>query len=604
MRKVVFILFFLGFLVSLNAQIEVADSLVGREKVEYIVDNFYEIYSLDFEEGIRLTDEAQGIAEANGWEYLEGMSYTCNGVAKYLRGLHDEAYASFLEADRIFIKIESDSGKAWLYNEMAVLYNRTGDTEKAYEMLDQAEEAAIRSNNLTQLGTNYGHRSTFLSREGRIEEARELSNKLLGIRLQENDSVGLGYVYLDLAEFAARDKDRVSALAYVDTAETIRNDINDIQGLAVVEVFRGEIEMEFQNYRAAATHFSRTIELAEPVGFADLIRYTYDQLQKAQLELGDYKGAYESLVLNRTFNDSLYNIEKAKTINELKEQYEAEKKDKEIAELSEKTAIQEAQNARNTLVIVLLVAVLILLGVGFVVYRKIEAAKMEAREKEREIEIRKSQTKAVLESQEKERQRFAADLHDGLGQLVSALSLNIQSLKREVSEDKPLELVQNSRDLLGDILTEIRNTAFNIMPPALTKAGLVPAIGDLLERLNRAGSISFTLEAPDEMQLEKTAEIAIYRVIQEWVSNIVRYGTATSVNIVLTYDSNKTLHFSISDDGDGFDKRTLEQSKGNGWRNINARLNVLGAEPILQTHPENKGSKLSSTIAIYHKNVA
>lgn len=587
---------FLLSTVSLSAQIAEADSLQGREKVEFIIDNFYEIYSKDFDEGIRLTKTAQELSRENGWEFLEGMSFTYNGVAKFLRGKHDSAYKSFLAADRIFERINSDTGKAALYNEMAIFYSKRGDVEKAFETLDKAEAAARRSNNLTQLGTTYSHRSLFVRRQGDLDSAKALTQALLDIRKQENDSVGLGYVYLDLAEYSSGDGDRDLAMAYVDTAEIIRTGIKDEQGLAVVEVFRGEIEMGSNNVQQAIPRFQKTIDMASAVGYTDLIRFTYDQLQNAYVQLGEYEKAYEALKENRAFNDSLFNIEKVKAINELRTQYETEKKDREIAELSERTALQEAENARNTLLIVVLASLVVLLVLAFVIYRQNQLAKARAMENEREIEIRKAQTKAVLESQEKERKRFAADLHDGMGQLVSALSLNLQSLRKEVPDDASI-LLNNSKTILNDILAEIRNTAFDLMPPALTKAGLVSALQDLVDRLNAAGTIEFNVEADTQIQLNQNEEIAVFRVVQEWVSNIIKYGTATEVTVKLA-DADGSLELTIIDNGDGFDPMALEHGKGNGWRNINARLNLLDSKPMVFSHPEEKSTKLYASIPI------
>ena len=115
---------------------------------------------------------------------------------------------------------------------------------------------------------------------------------------------------------------------------------------------------------------------------------------------------------------------------------------------------------------------------------------------DRKLEQQKSKSKAeqlnaVITSQEEERKRFAMDLHDGFGQFISALKMNLsrlENLARNQFEQRD-EIVDDSEQILAQMHTEIRNVAFNLMPTTLAKEGLMPALKEFAERLSRSGKV-------------------------------------------------------------------------------------------------------------------
>ena len=176
---------------------------------------------------------------------------------------------------------------------MAVFYRKQKEFEKAEACLDKGEKAAIEANDLESLGTNYGHRGAFLSIQGLYDEARPYYEKVLEIRTQQNDSVGLSYVYLDIAEYEAFKGRLNNAFEWIDKSTTIRKAIGDDQGVAVNTVIIGEMYFGNKQYIDAIPFFNKTIELATPIGYADLIKFAYGMLQQSYVALGNYKEAYD-----------------------------------------------------------------------------------------------------------------------------------------------------------------------------------------------------------------------------------------------------------------------------------------------------------------------
>jgi two-component system NarL family sensor kinase len=176
---------------------------------------------------------------------------------------------------------------------------------------------------------------------------------------------------------------------------------------------------------------------------------------------------------------------------------------------------------------------------------------------------------AVIASQEEERKRFAADMHDGLGQMISALRLGLSK------EQLDAQSILYSLDLLSEMNGEIRNIAFNLMPQVLMNEGLEEALREFAQRISKSGSVSVVVQTfglKPGMQTETS--IALYRICQEWVNNVLKYSGAKTITLQIVQHPEE-LVITIEDDGRGFDKRLLTGGQGNGWRNIHSRLSLI-----------------------------
>ncbi|MTI41239.1 tetratricopeptide repeat-containing sensor histidine kinase [Fulvivirga lutimaris] len=352
-----------------------------------------------------------------------------------------------------------------------------------------------------------------------------------------------------------------------------------------------------KNYGKSGQH-TKALELAQQALKSSVSLDALDFQLKATYELAENNFALGNVKLGSAFlskydslKDVLYEEQKSKQIVEVEVKYQTEKKEQKIALQAAELEAKDLELQRNTILLTALILILIMTIISIVLWRKREVEKQHAVAQEQKIRLREAQMTAVVESQEKERKRFAADLHDGMGQLIAALQVNIQSLKTTNDAEKQDGLYENSRSLLKDIHTEIRNIAFNLMPQTLVKEGLISAIEELVIKINRAGKVKVQFSHLDAPQLNEVAQISIYRIIQEFISNILKHGDANKIVIDITGHDNE-LVLSIEDDGSGFDKRKLENGEGNGWRNINTRLSLINAHCEINSIPNKKGNSI------------
>jgi signal transduction histidine kinase len=135
------------------------------------------------------------------------------------------------------------------------------------------------------------------------------------------------------------------------------------------------------------------------------------------------------------------------------------------------------------------------------------------------------------------------------------------------------------------------------MPQTLMNEGLVAAVQELIKRINSANQLQVKLSVLDVSQrLGEVAEVSLYRIIQEFLSNIMKYSQASQVYLGLTQHDDE-LVLTIEDDGIGYDLSKFMNSQGNGWRNINTRLNLIKGELEVDTQEGRKGSSILITIS-------
>lgn len=191
----------------------------------------------------------------------------------------------------------------------------------------------------------------------------------------------------------------------------------------------------------------------------------------------------------------------------------------------------------------------------------------------------------LLRTQDEERKRIGRDLHDSLGQCLAILKINLDSLQLALpaAQAKAISQIDQCLQLTDEAIREVRTIAYVLYPPMLEELGLNSAISWYLDGFASRSQIKITFDAAHELKrLERPVELALFRVLQESLTNVHRHSESATVHVRL-FEKNGSAVLEIEDEGKGFpeamldlDRDDLASSFGVGLRGMNERLRDLG----------------------------
>ena len=192
----------------------------------------------------------------------------------------------------------------------------------------------------------------------------------------------------------------------------------------------------------------------------------------------------------------------------------------------------------------------------------------------------------VVEAQELERRRLARELHDETGQALTSILLGLKSLEEKLGDADSRAAAAALRELVVETLQDVRRLAVELRPSALDDFGLVAALERLTTSFSEQTGIEIDFEASlaDE-RLPEEVEIALYRIVQESLTNVVKHAHARHVSILLALREGRAVKVVIEDDGHGFD--VAESANGGfGLMGMRERLALLGGRLQIESNGE------------------
>lgn len=212
---------------------------------------------------------------------------------------------------------------------------------------------------------------------------------------------------------------------------------------------------------------------------------------------------------------------------------------------------------------------------------------------EQQMNFRQSITRSIIEAQERERNRWAEELHDDVGQTLTVAKLFMEQLLVDLPQNP---YVSKSKLMVQTALDDIRQLSAQLKPPEFAQTTLLQAVNDLVTNIKRIRNMDFHIffNGSPETALSEEQKLMIYRVVQEQLNNILKYAEAKRVTINLDIVQDKVT-VKISDDGKGFDPDKI--NAGIGLKNIRSRLQVFSGNLIINSTP-GKGCELKAAFGL------
>lgn len=539
------------------------DQLISKEKntskkLILFEETLDQIKHQNFEKSIQLANQAIALADQTKHFATKGNLLRLKGNAYYFKGKYDSCSIYFYQSLKILTKEDSPKNLLLLHNDFGRLYRKLKDYPRALQNYESAFLIEKQLNDDELLATLYNESGIVYEEMGNYEEAINRYQRSLTIQEKRGDLVGQGYALEFIGGAYLLQKEYSKSEDYLQKALTIREKTKDQFAIALNLNVLGNLYFEQKNLKKAESYYLKSNSISQKIQYKDLLKSNYQQLAQLYKSAGKYDLAYENLEQYRLINDEIFNIERLKQVEELSTKYETAEKDKLILE-------QKSKILKRNVLVYSLAGFLLL---GFIYYRNYQNKQKILLQKEiyHQNELA---TKALFEGEQNERIRIARDLHDSIGQMLSVIKMNLSMQEKSAESTKIQSLVDQTID-------EVRAISHNLIPEELN-FGIISALENLADKINFSSTTKMELFIPEEIravQFQKQNELSIYRIVQEVVNNMVKHADATAISLTMK-KVDHSLILNIADNGKGIADPDLTESKGIGWKNINARVNMM-----------------------------
>jgi signal transduction histidine kinase len=547
----------------------ITSSVKDEEKLSAYIQLSGKISFISFNETIKVAEQGLELAS----KLKDSLAYAelsrNMGVSYYFKGDYEKAATLFYTAARIYEQANKNKPLAYVYNDIAKLFRKNRDLKRAAGNYEKALSIFRLLNDSSGIQMIPNESGVVYEYQGNYPEALKRYRASLQIATQLNDEMGKSWSYNFIAGIYVLQNKFELAEDYHLRALAIRQTLQDTFSLALSYSDLGILYSAWSKPERATYYFEESNRIAERMGYRELLSNNYAEMSKLANVNGDYKTALDYYTWHTQLKDSIFSSQKNRQVEELSTLYETNKKEQQIS------LQQETIRKRNTLAGVFAALLILSVLLAFLVYNRYKW-KQQAKMQSEILNQQELATRSVLEAEEKERSRIAKDLHDGVGQMMSAARMNLSSFYNnvQIQDEAQNKSLYNIIQLVDESCKEVRAVSHSMMPAALLSKGLPDAVDELISKISsNTLTVSFHSEGFDQ-RLDSNTETIIYRVMQECVNNIIKHAEATELDIALIRD-NDGISVTIEDNGKGFEYNASNEDEGIGLKNIRSRVLFL-----------------------------
>lgn len=487
------------------------------------------------------------------------------------------------------------------YLNYANIYIEQSAYDKGIAMLNKGMDAFTKSNFKRGLQVCYNNLGALYIRREQYRTAIPLLEKSIKIAEESNNFAGLALVQQNIAFSYTMLKEYKLAEEWFNKSEAAANKYNkgNIGTFAEIYNHRSSLDSAMGNYQRAFFLRDKYRIIKDSLLNENLSKQINElntkyqtQKKEAQLSLLGKENQIQSLELSRNQlelqNKVLENDRNLLKIGNQdlllvrnriqlgRQQVEAQAKTQKIKLLASENEVQRLELTKRNIFLGAGTALfLIVLLLGYLLYNRYKL-KQEARLQAEVIAQQDAATKAVLHAEENERKRISGELHDGIGQMFSAVKMNLSALTSSLqfTDGHSENMFHKTMTLIDESCKEVRVISHQMAPNVLLKSGLAAAIRDFINKID-SRKLKINLETFGlQERLDQNIETVLYRIIQETVNNVIKHAEANMLDIQLNRDE-EGINVMIEDNGKGFDPSGIDRLEGMGLKNIRSRVEYL-----------------------------
>lgn len=562
-----------------SALVQLQSGLTDSQRVRTLFQLGRDYLNINSDSSVFFLHETVRLAAKTGQHRSEAEAYALLGVHEKNKGNYENALQFHLRALKIKEENHDEPVLATTYNDIGVLYKTMGRFQEALVYYKKSNELCRRLGIQKGIAMTYNNIGTIHRELTGLDSALYYYQKALQEAERTSDPYSISVCLTNVGDIYVDQQRYTEALAMFGRSLAIDRAAEDMTGMA-------------SGYNSMARTYSAMKQYPQALAYSDSALATVlktdlrqDRLTTLMLRAGILEGkgdvghAVDAMRNYIALKDSLMNEETHRQISELQTKYETSKKEQQIAR-------QQAQLREKNLTILGIAVVVALLALLAMSYYRRNKLKQQAVLQKTVLQQQEMATRAVIEAEERERRRIASDLHDGVGQLMSAAKMNLSLIGSELEFNDPVQQENFSKAvaLVDEGCREVRTVSHNIMPNALLKAGLTTAIREFINKIDqRVLKVNLYTEGLNE-RLAGNIESVLYRIIQECINNVIRHSSASQLDIAIIRDETE-ITVTIEDNGCGFDLSDRTLSEGIGMKNIQSRVDYLAGSIEWDTAP-------------------
>jgi two-component system NarL family sensor kinase len=590
------------------------------------------------DESLRMSKEALKMYQLLGNKQKESLSLMNIGIAYFRLNNLEAAIRYQLGGLAIREKFGNARDLSFSYNNLGTTYKIMKNYDQAIIYFNKGIAVTKQLNDISREAPLIYNLGEIFVDQNKLPDAQKYIEQALEYYVKMGDERGQRKCYEVLASIAKKRGQNEVAEGHLKKAiqlsaktNSAYNEVMSLINLAELNTLQNK-PVEAEASLLKAEKYAKDNKLAEEVTIKAALLELYLKNPSLVKRNGLFK-EYEVL------RDSIWNKNTVKQINELQTKYETEKKQQQILLLGKENQIQglelnrnklelenrKLENDRNLLTIdaqelvlernrielankqieaktkaqqvkllatenelqrlelikrnIFLAAIgailLVTVVIGYLFYNRYKL-RQEARLQAEVIVQQDHATKSILQAEENERKRISGELHDGLGQLFSAVKLNLSALSDDLNfnNQEGRATFEKTMSMVDESCKEIRVISHQMAPNVLLKSGLTAAVRDFISKID-SRRLKINLETFGlQTRLDPNIEAVLYRVIQETVNNVIKHSGANVLDIQLNRDD-EGINAMIEDNGKGFDTAQIEKFEGIGLKNIRTRVNFL-----------------------------
>ena len=531
----------------------------------------------DFKKALENLEKSLAIREKLGDKKDIASSLSKIANIKTDNGEYGKAIEMQLKVLKIYEKLNIKPYIAYTCNNIGQLYNTINKFSlsnsyltRAFNIEKEIGDVQGMPITLAVIGSNYSDLQQMDSALKFLNEAKFLFKQIEDYTSYSIACSNIGIIYRKLKN---NEKGRES---YMEAVEVSRQ-IGDSASLVLFENNLANILIDEKKFDEAEKILLNSLKMSKRLGVGENVLKIYQSLTGLYIQKKDPEKAISYFNKYKEQKDSVFSAQTAIQFSEAQTKFDVEKKDLELAKNKAEIEAKEKQGYIKNIIIISIITLLILLSVVTVLFTRKKRIEQQAKLDAEIASQKEIRTKAILEAEEKERRRIAQDLHDGVGQLLSAAKLNLSNLDSKITtqNDEQKLAMQNALSLVDDSVKEVRAVSHNMMPNTLIKLGLASAVREFITKLGNAPTLKVDLEIVGlDTRLDNQIETVLYRVIQEIVNNIIKHAKASQISMQLIRHETE-LNIMIEDNGIGFDTDKLSTFEGIGLKGIQTRIEFL-----------------------------